>query len=65
MQFVKVMEAYKRICTKNLCLTCPLGRGHSGHNLDCRSLMTHYPEDAETIIKNWLKSHKENENHEK
>lgn len=59
MQFVKVIEARTRICDTHTCFKCPLSRQNSGHNLQCHDLIYRHPKEAETIIKNWLKSHKE------
>lgn len=61
MQFVKVIEARNRICAEERCIDCPLSRNYSGYNLDCNSLIFYHPQTAETIIKFWLKDHKEEE----
>lgn len=59
MQLSKFIAARNRICETSRCFTCPLGRNKSGVNTDCRNLILNHPETAETIVKDWLKSHKE------
>lgn len=59
MKLSKFIAARNRICETSRCFTCPLGRNRSGYDLPCTVLVYSHPETAETIVKDWLKSHKE------
>ena len=59
MQLTEFVNARNRICQSSTCYRCPLGRNQSGCNVNCTELVYLYPKAAERIVRDWLKSHKE------
>lgn len=57
MEFVKVMEIKKRMCSSTKCNVCPLGKQISEGVTYCPDFIGEFPSRAEQILIEWDKAH--------
>lgn len=57
MEFTKVMEIKKRMCSSTKCNVCPLGKQISEGVTYCPDFIGEFPSRAEQILIEWDKAH--------